>query len=106
MNLIEAWKTSCSTDQIKRNTGNPPFIFRKNNPSLSILLRQWIFSDDDLLAEDWRVTSIKSSIEERYKTLIQHISEISGKNYYAIFALFGDSLPEEIWEDVRKIAKL
>ena len=41
-------------------------------------------------------------VEQKYQVLLNHIRSMDNeRNYYATFALFGDSLPDEIWQDAR-----
>jgi len=44
------------------------------------------------------------TIKEKYNFLLHAIGEMDNKqNYYTTFAAFGDSLPEEIWKDVKNL---
>jgi hypothetical protein len=44
--------------------------------------------------------------EEKYQWLIEHLGVMKfhplQDNYYAAFALFGDGIPAEIWDDAEK----
>jgi len=44
------------------------------------------------------------TIEKKYNLLLHAINKMDNKrNYYTAFAAFGDSLPKEIWKDVKNI---